>query len=96
MVRNKKKGLVSDNQISSENPSSNFDSNSQSIEKSKINNKKKLTKTQEIPPKPRSNIQGYNIKPKKGIKEPKVKVNPWRNQKINGCTDTSQMSKQED
>ena len=53
--------------------------------------KKQLTKTQEIPPKPRTNnVEGYNVVAKKG-KESKGKVNPWRSTKLSSNTDNSQL-----
>lgn len=92
MVRNRKEEHTSDNDFSDGNPSSNFSKNAKSVDKNK--KKKQLTKTQEIPPKPRTSLEGYSVPPKKGLsKEPvKNKVNPWRNTKLNGgYTDNSQL-----
>ena len=99
IVRNRKKEEVSDNDLSEGNPSSNYNKNTKSVDKNV--KKKQLTKTQEIPPKPRTSLEGYNVVPKKGkaASKSKNKVNPWRSTKVTGGnTDVSQLgtSKHED
>lgn len=71
IIRNRKQQDHSDNDFSEANSSSNYNNNNpkknaKSIDKT--TKKKQLTKTQEIPPKPRSSLEGYNPPSKKGGK----------------------------